>query len=104
VGLLKGGEPFFRSLWQWLLKISHAPQSTEQLLSQLARQQPLEGIGEPDERADLLDLFCERDLLELDETGSYRFRVPLVGEWIRKLLSKLGDSHFEVSIDDRLTT
>lgn len=37
---------------------------------------------DPEQREDLFSLFCERDLLEQDGNGSYRYRVPLIARWI----------------------
>ncbi|MBA3530894.1 MAG: ATP-binding protein [Ardenticatenales bacterium] len=82
--VLTGGETFFVSLWQWLLRISQDEPGMAALLSALAKGQPLDNIGSSEEREELLGLFVERDLLAPDEAGGYTFRVPLIAEWIRQ--------------------
>ena len=71
------------SIWQWIVKIGQSPEAVAALLQPLAHGQPIAGIGDPEQRAELLELFCERELLEQDGDGSYGFRVPLVAHWIR---------------------
>ncbi len=69
-------------IWQWILRISGAPDLVVPLLRALAQGHPLEGIGEPAQRAEVLDLFCERDLLAQHDDGSYHYQVPLIARWI----------------------
>jgi hypothetical protein len=76
------GDVAFVSIWQWILRVSGAPDLAAPLLQTLARGKPLDGIGDPEQREDLFSLFCERDLLEQDGNGSYRYRVPLIARWI----------------------
>jgi hypothetical protein len=79
--ILIAGDTCFASIWEWLLRISDTEHAAT-LLRALARRQPVEDIGDADQRVELLDLFCERDLLAQDPQGGYSFRVPLIGQWI----------------------
>jgi hypothetical protein len=95
-GILAHSNPAFASLWEWVLKIAH-PQTHPQeesiaLLHALAHEQPYETIGFAEQRQELLELFCERDLLYQEDQQHYRFRVPLFAYWIRaqRRLPRLG--------------
>ena len=81
--VLKSGDTALVSIWQWLLKIARLPEVVEALLNPLAHGQSCDGVGDPEQRTELLELFCERELLEQDGDGSYGFRVPLIAHWIR---------------------
>lgn len=86
------GETAFVSIWQWILRISGNAELTTHLLRALARGEALAAIGDPDARAELLELFCERDLLYPDGAGSYTYQVPLIAHWIarRRRLPRVG--------------
>jgi hypothetical protein len=81
--ILQGGETALVSIWQWILKIGNDQDATASLLRALAHGQSLDGMERPEERAELLELFCERDLLAQNEQGHYYFQVPLMAYWIR---------------------
>jgi hypothetical protein len=80
--ILAAGELYFLDRWTWLLRISGDRPLAAALLQALAHDQPIEQIGDPSQRAELLKRFAERDLLYLDESSRYQFRVPLISQWI----------------------
>jgi hypothetical protein len=80
--VFRNGEITFKSIWLWVLRISPAPDSTAALLQALARGQPVDTIGDPSLRAELLHLYCERDVLMQQADGSYAYQVPLIARWI----------------------
>jgi len=82
--VLSEGAQAFQSIWDWLLRIGDNQQLTAQLVRALARGEIIAGIGDPDQRTGLIDILCERDMIELDGTQGYRFRVPLMQRWIQK--------------------
>ena len=86
---LVSGELAFVSIWQWILRISGNEKLTTQLLCALAQGEALDTIGDPEQRAELLALFCGRDLLHQDEDGSCRYQVPLIARWVRERYRKL---------------
>jgi hypothetical protein len=93
--VLVAGDTCFASIWEWLLRIGYQPNGAPgavspksaaavALLHALASGQPLDQVGDAESRADLLGLFCERDVLEQVEGGAYRFQIPLLAQWIRQ--------------------
>jgi len=80
--VFKVGDATLKSLWLWFLRISPAPDSAAALLQAVARGQSIATIGDPAQRAELLDLYCERDVLMHQADGSYAYQVPLIARWI----------------------
>ncbi len=74
----------FTSIWQWAVQISGNTELATQLLCALARDKPIDTLGDPAERAKLLELFCERELLYQQEDGRYAYQVPLLAGWVRQ--------------------
>ena len=70
---LDGREPIVNPL-----QLPIAPADWKLILRALACGEPLDGIGDSAERARLLELVCERDLLAPDERDGYRFQIPLI--------------------------
>ncbi len=83
--ILESGTPFLVNIWEWSLRIGQAANqdAAVSLLEALAHQHPIDDIGDPVQNAELLALFCERDLLVEGRDNTYRFRVPLIAEWIK---------------------
>ena len=52
------------------------------MLQALAQDKSPDAIGAPEQRAELLHLFCERDLLYQRDDGRYAYQVPLIAHWI----------------------
>ena len=82
-GVLESVELALASIWQWVLKIASPQEESVALLQALAHERPYETIGTAELRLELLELFCERDVLSQEDEGRYRFRVPLFAYWIR---------------------
>jgi hypothetical protein len=82
--VFSNGDTAFASIWQWIVRIGGNEELTTQVLRALARGEPLDTFGDPDQRAELLELFCERDLLYQNDDGSYSYQVPLIARWVRE--------------------
>ncbi|MFZ1625231.1 MAG: hypothetical protein WAU48_10680, partial [Gammaproteobacteria bacterium] len=79
---LAAGDNALASIWQWALRIGSDQDLVAPFLRGIARGEPLESLGDSETRAELLDLFCERDLLTQDAKGMIYFRVPMLARWI----------------------
>jgi hypothetical protein len=87
--VLVSGDTSFASIWHWALRVGHGLEATDtraagRLLQALARNQPPDAGEHRSAAQDLLDLFCERDLLALESDGQYHFRIPLFASWINR--------------------
>ena len=78
------GHTAFMSIWQWMMRISAAPEVAAPLLQALAQDKSPDAIGAPEQRAELLHLFCERDLLYQRDDGGYAYQVPFIAQWIAR--------------------
>jgi hypothetical protein len=76
----------FLSIFQWSMDISSEQQDVARsMLQKLARDEPINDVGTEEQRNRLLDLYCERDLLEekAEHPGGYDYQVPLIKEWVK---------------------
>ncbi|NJO08170.1 MAG: hypothetical protein HC876_23160 [Chloroflexaceae bacterium] len=75
----------FESIFQWALQIGSKQNVAKELLVRLAHDRPINDVGTNEQRTTLLELYCNRDLLEKksDHPAGYDYQVPLMKEWVK---------------------